>query len=209
MTSPGRGPAIPRTVEPPELDAATIARIGRTVFRPSATVAADVLLVFGTIEARWEALARACRSGLYGRIVLAGGCGPGWKHYGTAIAHGMHAALAAQGVDPVRMAVQDRSHNTLEDVAFSLDLLAPGAPPPRRIAYAAKAPHSGRCWLTLRRFFRSAELHAHHLPPARGAPDAGAESWWGDPAARRRVYAEFLRIIEYSARGDIATPDDA
>jgi uncharacterized SAM-binding protein YcdF (DUF218 family) len=203
---PTSHPPIARAVEPPPLDAATIARIGRTVFRPSATIAADVLLVFGTIDARWDALARACRSGLYGRIVLAGGRGPGWEFYGTAIAHGMHAALAGLGVSSARLRLQDRSHNTLEDVAFSLDLLAASARDPRRIAFASKAPHSGRCWLTLRRFFPRAELLAHHLPSAGPAAAVDAATWWDDAEVRRRVYAEFLRIIEYSARGDIAAP---
>jgi uncharacterized SAM-binding protein YcdF (DUF218 family) len=206
VSRPAFSPPIARAVEPPHLDAATIARIGCTVFRPSVTVAADVLLVFGTIDARWDALARACRSGLYGRIVLAGGRGPGWEFYGTEIAHGMHAALAALGVPAARMRMQDRSHNTLEDVAFSLDLLAGGAREPRRIAFASKAPHSGRCWLTLRRFFPRVELCAHHLPPTVGAPPLDAVTWWDDADGRASVYAEFLRIVEYSARGDIAAP---
>jgi uncharacterized SAM-binding protein YcdF (DUF218 family) len=197
---------LPRAIDPPPLDADAIARIGRTVFRPPVTIAADVLFVFGTVQARWDVLARACRSGLYPRVVLAGGRGPGWEHYGTEIARGMHGALRALGVDPTRMRVQDRSQSTLEDVAFSLDLLAPAAPGPSRIAFASKAPHSGRCWLTLRRFFPEAELFAHHLPAADGALHVDPRAWWHDPEERRRVYAEFLRIIEYSARGDIAAP---
>lgn len=207
MTSVRPGTPIPRAVEPPPLDPGQLARIGRAVFCPPVTMAADVLLVFGTVRARFDGLARACRSGLYRRVVLAGGRGPGWEHYGTEIARGMQGALAALGVDAARMLLQDRSHNTLEDVAFSLDLLAPAVPGPRRIAFASKAPHSGRCRLTLRRFFPGAELLAHHLPPADGAPEIDPAAWWRDPEGRRRVYAEFLRIVEYSRRGDIAPPE--
>jgi uncharacterized SAM-binding protein YcdF (DUF218 family) len=207
VTATVSGTPIPRAVEPPPLDAGAVARIGRAVFRPSVTMAAEVLLVFGTVQVQWDVLARACRSGLYRRIVLAGGRGPGWEHYGTEIARGMQDALAALGVDAGRLRLQDRSHNTLEDVAFSLDLLAPALPGPRRIAFASKAPHSGRCWLTLRRFFPEAELLAHHLPAADGAVAVDPEAWWRDPEGRRRVYAEFLRILEYSRRGDIAAPE--
>jgi uncharacterized SAM-binding protein YcdF (DUF218 family) len=199
--------SIPREVEPPPLTPGAIGRITRCVFRPAATAYAELTFVFGTIRARFDGLAAAWHGGHLRRLVLAGGCGPGWDSYGVPIARGMRNELLALGVPAAAIAVQDRSQNTLEDVAFSLDLIGTGAAAPDRIAFASKAHHSGRCHLTLRRFFPDAELLFHPLPAAAGGAPLDAATWHDDRAARARVYAEYLRIIAYSARGDIAAPE--
>ena len=201
--------SIPREVEPPPLTTAVIGRITRCVFRPVATAPAEVVFVFGTIRARFDELARAWRDGHVRRLVLAGGCGPGWDSYGMPIARGMRTELLALGVSPAAIVVQDRSQNTLEDVAFSLTLIGTGTTAPDRLAFAAKPHHSGRCHLTLRRFFPDAELLFHPLPATPGGVAVDAATWHDDDAARARVYAEYLRIIAYSARGDIAAPEAA
>ena len=200
------GEAIPREVDPPPLTADAVARIARCVFRPPATADAELLFVFGTIRARWDGVADSWRRGLFPRLLLTGGCGPGWAAYGVPIARGMRQELLALGVPPGRMAIQDRSQNTLEDVAFSLDLLGTGDAAPKRLVYAAKPHHSGRCFLTLRRFLPDSELLYHPLPSATGGVAIDVATWHDDRESRARVYAEYLRIIEYSARGDIAVP---
>lgn len=196
---------IPRAVEPPPLAADAIDRITRSVFRPVTAEPADVLFVFGSIHARFDDVARAWRTGRVRCLVLAGGCGPGWDTYGVPIARGMRSELLALGVAPSAIAIQDRSHNTLEDVAFSLALL-PATASAARLAFAAKWHHSGRCYLTLRRFFPTAALPFHRLPATGHGVDVAPGTWHADRAARARVYAEHLRIVAYSARGDIAPP---
>jgi uncharacterized SAM-binding protein YcdF (DUF218 family) len=161
------------------------------------------------VRARWDGVAGAWRAGLFPRVVLAGGCGPGWDAYGVAIARGMRAELVALGVPLHAIALQDRSYNTLEDVAFSLALISGPGGTPARIAFAAKAHHAGRCHLTLRRFFPAATLLFHPLPASPGGVEIDAATWHDVADARARVYAEYLRIVEYAARGDIAPPDSA
>ncbi|MYA71262.1 hypothetical protein F4009_01835 [Candidatus Poribacteria bacterium] len=100
--------------------------------------------------------------------------------------------------------VQDKSTNTLEDVAFSLEVLEKNDISPESIAFLCKAHHSGRCLRTLRKFFLSQTLSpVTYLAEYEGVKVSKAD-WYEHEVSRGRVYGEYLRIIEYSKRGDIA-----
>ena len=197
---------LPREVDCPTLTDAEMVRITRAVFRPSVALSSDVLFVFGTVQADRDGLACGWRDGRYPRIVLAGRTGPAYTDRGVPTALVMREELVARGVDPVAIGLQDRSTNTLEDVVLSVGLLAPGGRAPRRLTFASKAHHSGRCYLTLRRFLPRTELVAHCHPAVFDGVTVEATTWTAHPVARARVCAEYLRITNYAARGDIASP---
>jgi hypothetical protein len=76
------------------------------------------------------------------------------------------------------------------------------------LTFAAKAHHSGRCYLTLRRFLPRTMLFAYTFPAEHGGVLLDASTWHTEPVARARIYGEYLRIRLYAARGDIAAPED-
>ena len=203
-----RDAPVSREPEVPDLTPEEVERITRVVFSPSTPLlAADLLFVFGTVHARWDDLAKGWHAGLYPRIVLAGRSGPSFTERHVPTSHVMREHLLARGVASTAIAVQDRSSNTREDVLFSLDLIRVGGVVPRRLVYAAKAHHSGRCWLTLRRLVPGTELFAYTFPAVHCDVVVEAATWFQHPVARARAYGEYLRILAYSARGDIASPE--
>lgn len=194
--------SIPREGEVPDLDPEEIAAITRVVFAPNDPGPADVLFVFGTVQGDWPGMARLLADGSVPRAVLTGLVGPDLYETGEPIAHTLRRHFLEQGVDPSKLSVQDRSTNTLEDVEFALPLLE-GV---RSILYFAKAHHSGRCLLTLRRFFPDIPIRAMTIDAHYGDIVVDAATWPKTQTARARVYGEYRRILTYSARGDIATP---
>lgn len=195
---PGR--SIPREPFVPPLGPTEIANIGQVVFMPHAPVAADVLFIFGTVQADWDGLAGDIIAGNYGKVVLAGQTGPNWLENGEPIAVAMREKLVKRGVTAQLIEVQTESTNTREDVLMSLDLLgSPGS-----LTYAAKSHHSGRCLRTLRKFFPEIPLHAHLYDASYGDLRLGPDKWWITDLGRSRVYGEYLRIKQYVERGDIA-----
>lgn len=66
--------------------------------------------------------------------------------------------------------------------------------------------HSGRCYLTLKKYFPDAKLTAwtYFYEDLEGI---GPDNWMHDPKAIKKVYAEYQRILTYSQRGDIERPD--
>jgi hypothetical protein len=96
------------------------------------------------------------------------------------------------------------SRNTLEDVAFSLDVLEKHDIFPKSIAFLCKAHHSGRCLRTLRKFFLTQTLSPITYVAEYEGVKISKENWYQHEVSRGRAYGEYLRIIEYSKRGDIA-----
>ena len=116
----------------------------------------------------------------------------------------MRDELIARGVPSDLILVQDRSTNTLEDVAFSLDVLEQHNISPESIAFLCKAHHSGRCLRTLRKFFPSQTLSPVTYLAKYDGVEVSKEDWYQHKVSRGRVYGEYLRIIEYTRRADIA-----
>ena len=200
--------SIPREVAVEDLSPEEIKHVTQTVFAASEpNRPADLLFIFGTSTIDGEALAsvaRDCQQGCFSKVLVTGLSGRLYYETGKPVAHIMRDELIARGVPSDIILVQDRSTNTLEDVAFSLDVLERHSISPESIAFLCKAHHSGRCLRTLKRFFRSQTL----LPVTYVAEYDGIkiskENWYRHEVSRGRVYGEYLRIIEYTRRGDIA-----
>lgn len=198
---------IPREVTVEDLSPEEIERVTQTVFVAPGSQPVDLLFIFGTSTIDSDALesvARDYQKGRFPKVMVTGLSGRLYSETGKPVAHIMRDELIARGVPSEIILVQDRSTNTLEDVAFSLDVLEKYSIFPKRIAFLCKAHHSGRCLRTLRKFFRSQILSpVTYLAEYEGVKIA-KEDWYQHEVSRGRVYGEYLRIIEYSRRGDIA-----
>jgi hypothetical protein len=94
--------------------------------------------------------------------------------------------------------------NTKEDVEFSLAMLAESGIVPQSLTFASKAHHSGRCFLTLKKYFPTIPLKAITCHATYQGVTIRPHDWWRHPISTRRVYGEYLRIRLYAQRGDIA-----
>ena len=198
---------IPREVAVDDLSPEEIERITQTVFVASEPQPTDLLFIFGTstIDSdALESLARDCQQGRFPKVMVTGLSGRLYSETGKPVAHIMRDELIARGVPSDVILVQDKSTNTLEDVAFSLDVLEKHDISPESIAFLCKAHHSGRCLRTLRKFFPSQTLSPITYLAEYDGIKVSKEDWYQHEVSRSRVYGEYLRIIEYSKRGDIA-----
>ena len=198
---------VPREVAVDDLSPEEIERITQTVFVAPESQPVDLLFIFGTStidNGILESVARDYQKGRFPRVLVTGLSGRLYDETGKPVARIMRDELIARYVPSDIILVQDRSTNTLEDVAFSLDVLEQHSISPESIAFLCKAHHSGRCLRTLRKFFPSQTL----LPVTYLAEYEGVkiskEDWYQHEVSRGRVYGEYLRIIEYTRRGDIA-----
>ena len=198
---------IPREVAVEDLSPEEIARITQTVFVAPESHPVDLLFIFGTSTIDSDALesvARDYQKGHFPKVMVTGLSGRLYSETGKPVAHIMRDELIARGVPSEIILVQDRSTNTLEDVAFSLDVLEKHRISPESIACLCKVHHSGRCLRTLRKFFPSQILSpVTYLAEYEGVK-ISKEDWYQHEVSRGRVYGEYLRIIEYTRRGDIA-----
>ena len=199
---------IPREVAVESLSPEKIERITQTVFVTSDLhPAAGLLFIFGTSTIDGEVLgsvARDCQQGRFPKVMVTGLSGRLYSETGKPVAHIMRDELIARGVPSEVILVQDRSTNTLEDVAFSLDVLEQHNISPESIAFLCKAHHSGRCLRTLRKFFPSQTLSPVTYVAEYDGVEVSKEDWYQHEVSKGRVYGEYLRIIEYTRRGDIA-----
>ena len=202
-----RSHSIPREVAVEDLQPEEIEHITQIVFIRSASQPTDLLFIFGTSTIDndiLESVARDCRKGCFPKVLVTGLSGRLYSETGKPVARIMRDELIARGVPSEIILIQDKSTNTLEDVAFSLDVLEKHSISPESIAFLCKAHHSGRCLRTLRKFFPSQTLLPITYVAVYDGVKIAEEDWYQHEVSRGRVYGEYLRIIEYSKRGDIA-----
>ena len=200
--------SIPREVTVENLSPEEIKHITQTVFVTSDLhPAADLLFIFGTSSIDneiLESVAHDCQRGHFPKVMVTGLSGRLYSETGKPVAHIMRDELIARGVPSDIILVQDRSTNTLEDVAFSLDVLKQHHISPESIAFLCKVHHSGRCLRTLRKFFSFQTLSPVIYFAEYDGIEVSKADWYQHEVSRGRVYGEYLRIIKYTQRGDIA-----
>ena len=199
--------SIPRKIAVEDLSPEEIEHITQTVFVASESQPAELLFIFGTSTIDneiLESVARDCLQGRFPKVLVTGLSGRLYDETGKPVARIMRDELIARGVPSDIILVQDRSTNTLEDVAFSLDVLEKHDVSPDSMAFLCKAHHSGRCLRTLRKFFPSQTLSPITYVAEYEGVKVSKADWYKHPVSRGRVYGEYLRIIKYSKRGDIA-----
>ena len=198
---------IPREVAVEDLSPEEIKHITQTVFAVSESQAVELLFIYGTSSIDSEILdAVACDylQGRFPKILVTGLSGRLYYETGQPLASIMRDALIGRGVPSNAILVQGRSTNTLEDVTFSLDVLEQHNISPESIAFLCKAHHSGRCLRTLRKFFPFQTLLPITYVAEYDGVKVSKEDWYQHEISRGRVYGEYMRIIKYTERGDIA-----
>ena len=199
--------SIPREVAVEDLRPEEIEHITQTVFVASDYQSADLLFIFGTssIDKQiLEFLARDCQQLRFPKVLVTGLSGRRYYETGRPVASVMRDELITRGVPADIILVQDKSTNTLEDVMFSLDVLDRHKVSPNSIAFLCKAHHSGRCLRTLRKFFPFQTLSPITYVAEYEGIRVSRDNWYQHQVSRGRVYGEYLRIIKYTKRGDIA-----
>lgn len=200
---------ISREPDVPRLSDEEIKLITKLVFVEPKAQEADLIFIFGFglghTEANWKLVAKLFEEGCSSLILVNGLLDP---HAPTdyPIAHNIRDTLIKFGIPKKTILTQDKSRNTLEDVILGKKLLETKNIFPKSILYVSKAHHSGRCYLTLKKYFSHVKLYTYSFNAVYNNIEVAKEDWWLDPVARARVYGEYLRINKYSERGDIALP---
>jgi uncharacterized SAM-binding protein YcdF (DUF218 family) len=163
---------------------------------------ADLLFVFGTREdvaPRVDEAVRLWREGFCRWSIVSGGVTPGSKLTECEV---IKAAMVERGVPPERILEEHRATNTGENVMFSLPIVD--------AAIGLKNVHSviclGNSW-TARRYPMT--LHRHWPEVEKmlvtvDTFDTPRALWHTDPEFRRRVLAEWDKIVPYKAKGFIS-----
>ena len=195
---------IPRELPARELTACEIQEITDVVFAPSEPRASDLLLVFGApaCSGRWTPAAHLLRDGFAPRAVVTGGA-PYQGGSEASEAEGIRTALVAAGVPSSAILVEARSTNTLENVRFTIELLAAVEMAPKSLLFYCKSHHSGRVWRTLSKYLPDVCLSCATYDAVYGGVSVSAANWTESVVAVQRVLAEYERIQVYSAQGDI------
>lgn len=160
---------------------------------------ADVIFVFGHNDPRPAEHAAFLFELERARIVLvSGGVGPRTEltsaYSSEADYYG--AILQAAHVPKGNVILEDKATNTLENVMYGMSRLTVSMSNPSRIIVVSVAPLLLRSELTLRQHFP--QIHIQ-----KSAPNMKRE-WVEDNAKVKRLCGEIERLIQYSARGDIA-----
>lgn len=195
---------IPRDAAVPSLSDAQITEITELVFAKPNPQKADVMFVLGASGGDWPAVANLFSRGLAQKILVNGKLGRDYQVEDKPLARLIQSELVKLGVPKEAILIQDQSSNTLEDVKFGQEVLTRHDIFPTAILFVSKAHHSGRALRTLKKFFPQTQLFSFTYDAVYDRVRVCRNSWWQHPAAKARVYGEYLRIQRYAARGDIA-----
>lgn len=117
----------------------------------------------------------------------------------------VHALLAPK-YPAVEFLLDRVSSNTKDNVANAVEL---GLGNHRNILFVAKAPHCGRCKLTLSKFVPRATIrHCGYVPTVLESGPEIRQDWHTFPQLTAFMWGELLRIETYGKRVDIAYPKE-
>lgn len=113
------------------------------------------------------------------------------------------AALNVERFKDVRFYVEKKSLNTLENVTEILKI--PEFKKCKSLLFIFKSHAAGRGYLTLRKFFQSAEIlqMTFNAKYEKENKSITKNNWHSFAFGRSRVWGEYLRIKKYGSRGDI------
>lgn len=196
------GREVDRLPECPRLNRQMITRITKTVFIKSCPRQADLLFIFGTdCNESWVDVANLMHQGLAPVVCIAGGVP---NRLGTSTCAAIASRLIELGVPEGAIITEGRSQNTLQDAQFAKRRLRLARISFGRIIFACKAPHSRRCFLTLRKVFPDSILFPFLHQYSYHGQTITAQNWRKNKLSRKVVWGEYQRILLYSGRGDIA-----
>jgi hypothetical protein len=112
--------------------------------------------------------------------------------------------LVSHGVPRERVLVEDRAGNTLENVRFGIEVLQSAKLQLESLLFFCKSHHAGRARRTLERWLPCTTLTCATYDEVYDGIEVRQADWWLHRISRSRVYGEYLRMVRYSQRGDIA-----
>ena len=139
------------------------------------------------------------------KIVITGGnvVYHGSKQYEISQAKMIYQKIQSFLPNDIDVILEEGSQNTLENVHLGLSLLTTSV---SSLCFITKNFHSGRSYLTLRRYLTTASIFQCSYDVF--YPDINlkiqANDWYQHPQGRARIWGEFLRIKEYGKRKDIS-----
>jgi uncharacterized SAM-binding protein YcdF (DUF218 family) len=202
---------IPKQPACPVLDAADEEQLTRLCFSQNAMETADLIFVFGN-NVQHEEQARLagflCQRHPEAVLVLTGGAPNYSESLGDsrelmAESDALHQLLQRSvNLSNRKLFIERMSQNTRENVAFAAEYIS--ATNPRSLVYLSQSFALGRSAMTIRAV----------LPEIAMIGSLGMEryvdgelltsvTWTRSAKLRQVVWGEFLRIVTYSARGDI------
>ncbi|MGF2615831.1 YdcF family protein [Rossellomorea vietnamensis] len=171
----------------------------------------DALFVFsGTHPGHWEKAIEAYQRGLCKKVIVTGGKSltgvphPNWGCETLNEADVIISHLLDGGVPFDKIIKENKSSNSLENVLFAKEIFDFSSL--RSLMFICKSHAAGRQERTLRKHLGE---HLEFIPFSFAAEYKGIkierETWSESETGRSRVWGEFLRILTYGERGDIAS----
>lgn len=199
---------IPRFPICPELSKKQIETITEIVYILPNPQPADLLFVFGSSQNdEWGQVADLYHRNLAPLVYVAGGKSGKAIELGRILSHMIRDALVSYGVQEQAIIMDEESTNTLEDAVFGKALFKKMSIPHKRILFACKWPHGGRCLRTLKKTFPDSELFPFMYDFKYNDIPVTSEirnTWWKHEMGRSFTWGEYQRILSYASRGDIA-----
>lgn len=171
----------------------------------------DCIFVFGSsfsLDTLASKIGILLKKGVSQTLILTGG---NVEYEGSKSYESSEAKMIYEKIQPllspnVKVLLEERSQNTLENVKFGLNLLDR---PVSSLCFLTKNFHCGRSYFTLRHELKTSPIFQTSFEPY--YPEINLqikeESWFEHPLGRARIWGEFLRIKNYGKRDDISVPD--
>lgn len=203
---------IPKQPECPVLDAADEEQLTRLCFNQTAVESADLIFVFGNNvqhDEQARLTAALCQEHLEAALVLTGGA----PNYADSLG-GNHVAVAESDALQQRLVhladlgnrqvfIERKSQNTLENVTFAADYIR--SLRPETLVYLSQSFALGRSAMTIRAVLPEiAVIGSLGMDRYVDGELLTSATWTQSAKLRQVVWGEFLRIVTYSAQGDIA-----
>jgi uncharacterized SAM-binding protein YcdF (DUF218 family) len=159
----------------------------------------DLIFVFGTRALQPAHIAaKLYHQGVSQRILVTGGAN---RYTGINEAEAHRAVLVGEGIPSEAILVENQSTNTLENVQFSRQLIAPFERDIKTVLAVAKWQHSRRAVMTLKANF---PVGIRYFVQTYELPDSPRAGWHLEEESRRRVLRNWENIPTYLERGHLA-----
>ncbi|MDH5160596.1 YdcF family protein [Heyndrickxia oleronia] len=192
---------ISKEPETPQFTAEQIRELTNIVFleekQPSPC---DVLFVFaGTHSGHWEKAIQAYNKGLGNQLIVTGGYNSKMNLYESReiISH-----LVEAGISERDIIFEDKSSNTLENVLFAKEVF--NFETINKVLFICKSYAAGSQYRTLVQHLpRHLEFIKYSFDAKFSDITVARDNWHSSEIGRKRVWGQYLRIIEYGRKGDL------
>ncbi|MBM6616334.1 YdcF family protein [Bacillus suaedaesalsae] len=160
----------------------------------------DVIFVFGgTHSGHWEKAIEAYFNGLGNKLIVTGGFNPKVKLYES---REIVKYLVEAGIPKRDIVFEDKSSNTLENVLFAKEVFNFGAI--NTVLFICKSYAAGSQYRTLVQHLPGhLEFVNFSFDAKFNGTTVARDNWFNSETGRKRVWGQYLRIIEYGKKGDI------